>query len=467
MLGIWNATPKQGYDFVLALLAVIGLIFLPGFALFITCFRETFAEYEVDENGVIKRLFAVRKRILWREVSYIGLNGAQNYARRTIRIEDILRNALVLYPSLIVNGSELSSKIEPFCEPHIEERYKDFTMNEPSCKMNSAVAYLMFYFGLIFFVIVAIFISLVNQQTPAEQALQPIPNLYTILLILSTFGSMGMGCFLYGLKLLTNRITLTPTSIIETHLFKTVEIPFSELQTFYSVKMTHQGGSSLQYSLRASQNRGILITPSFTDHKVLIAILKEQTKDLTLISGEAFAERDKRIETRRIIGFISLLFAILMSCCVGTGIWKISASQKRLHQYDILEREGRKEQGIVKSKIVKESRRHDYFIAYHFETGGKLYEASSPVTRKIYDSLKSRDSVSLIYQPNHPATSRLSVSIGKRLIQSDVFEGWVLLATALILFPIMYWQFFEVYRKRIAGKTDCETISGGGETPIL
>ena len=65
MLDIRNSTPKQGDDFVLGLLAVIGLIFLPGFALFIACFRQTFAEYEMDEKGVTKRLFAVRKKILW------------------------------------------------------------------------------------------------------------------------------------------------------------------------------------------------------------------------------------------------------------------------------------------------------------------------------------------------------------------------------------------------------------------
>ena len=458
ILDIWNSTPKQGDDFVLGLLAVIGLIFLPGFALFIACFRQTFAEYEMDENGVTKRLFAVRKKILWQEVSHIGLNGSPNYEGRVLRIVDTRRNTLVFHPGLIENGSELSEKIEAFSEPHIEGRYESSVMNASFFKMNSAVAYAMFYFGLIFFVIVAMFIDLVNQQTPVPTALQPIPNLQLIIFILCTFGMMGFGCLMYGLKLLTNRITLTPASIIETHLFKTVEIPFSELQTFYRIKMIHKGGSYLQYSLKACHNRSILITPAFTDHNVLVAILKERTKDLTLISGEAFAEQDKRVRANRIIGFISLLSAISMLSCGGTGIWKIGASQKRLHQYDILEQEGRKEQGIVRSKIVEEGRYRQYFVEYSYKAEGNQYESSNPVGQEIYDELKIGEPVSLKYLSKNPKFSMLRNSIGRQRTQVEVFGGWAMLVASLILFPLMFWLFYKMFQKMIRVETEITLV---------
>ena len=458
MPGIWNSTPKQGDDFVLGLLAVIGLIFLPGAALFIACFRETFAEYDVDENGVTKRLFAGRKRILWQEVSHIGRNGTSEYEGRTLRIEDTRRNILVVYPGLIVNGSELSEKIEAFCAPHIEGRYESSVMNASFFKMNSAVAYAMFYFGLIFFAIGAMFIGGVNQQPPVQTALQPISNLYTILLMLCTFGVMGFGCLLYGLKLLTNRITLTPASIIETHLFKTMEIPFSELQTFYRIKIIHKGGSYLQYSLKASHNRSILITPAFTDHNVLVAILKERTKDLTLISGEAFAEQDKRVRANRIVGFISLLSAISMLSCGGSGIWKIAASQKRLHQYDILEQEGRKVQGTVKSKIVEEGRYRQYFVEYSYKTAGNQYESSSPVGQAIYGELKIGEAVSLKYLPKNPKFSMLRNSIERQQTQVEVFGGWAMLVASLILFPLMYWLFSKSFQKMIRVETEVTLV---------
>lgn len=382
---------------------------------------ESFVSYTVDGTGVTRQGWNGTKEMRWSDVARIDVSGQRD---STLTLSDNGGRKLEIQRSVMsaATVAELNTLMEPYLAPVRELQMREVggidNVYRPTRVLGWIGAGLTLMMGLM-----TAFFATIPQRAGEEGAF------IVMMVMMGGFVLLGLGLAAYGF---THSLTITQSSLTESSLFRTREIPFHHV-TAVGSRMVATKNGSFELTCVEGDGQKINLTSQMKDYSLLVEYIRNHVNTEARATGEVQAQERTEKQKRQQRKALPVVAGIYLLVCSGIGGWVIQRANTKLANYRLMETQGQRGEGQITGWYMEGSKTTSYVLKFAFDdASGHHLQGASPVARELYQTARVGAPVQVVYVPN-TSNFMLIQSIGKSNAEAELRRGYMLIGGGVLM----------------------------------